>query len=101
MTTDLYLTGYPPMERTRLLNYIDPPKLFEPIDDSERELSARTEAYQDGRSDYYAGLSRSHGERELYGRELSDWRRGWDDAEEEDADETEADFILPMVGVVR
>lgn len=51
--------------------------------------------YEAGREAFKTGVVRSrHG---LYGDELAAWQNGWDDAEEEAADATEAEICLPVV----
>ena len=55
--------------------------------------------YELGRTDYDKGQSRAAGKIAYHGDALAHWQRGWDDAEEAAADKTEAELILPVVGV--
>lgn len=63
-------------------------------EEQEREEEMR-QYYEAGREAFKTGVVRSrHG---LYGDELAAWQNGWDDAEEDAADATEAEICLPVV----
>ncbi len=87
--------NYPPMDPAV---YQTAP-WFEPFEPTELDddWDEQAEAYREGKAFYAEGRERTEGRRLYHGKALSEFERGWDDAEEYAAEETAAELVLPVV----
>lgn len=89
--------GFPPMDYA---TYASGP-WFEPFEPTELDddWDEQDEAYREGKAFYAQGRERTEGRRLYHGKALSEFERGWDDAEEDASDATFPDIVLPVVAL--